>query len=104
MQLAICSNKSQFVAKGFALVADFLLQNCDLSIVVFCNLWKQSQHFTTHLEKKLDLAELAIDLINFSGALDKIDKFWRILIFCDNRHSCQGRLCALVPTNAANVG
>jgi hypothetical protein len=81
-----------------------LLHNPDLSVVVFCNLRKQSQHFTTHLEKKLDLAKLAIDVININGSLDKIDKFWRIHLFCDDRHSRPGRLCALITMNAANVG
>ena len=63
MQLVICSNKSQFVAKGLMLIDDFLLHNPDLSDDVFCNSQKQLQHFTTHREKKLDLAKLAIDVI-----------------------------------------
>ena len=86
------------------LVADFLLHNPDLSVVVFCNSRKQLQHFTTHLEKKLDLAKLAINVININCSLDKIDKFWQIRLFCDDCHSRQGRFCALVTMNAANVG
>ena len=104
MQLIIYSNKSQFVAKELTLIADFLLHSPDLSVVIFCNSWKQLQHLTTHLEKKLDLAKLAIDVININGSLDKIDKFGKINLFCDDCHSHQGRFCALVTTNAVNLG
>ncbi len=104
MQLVICFSKSQFFAKGLMLIADFLLHNPDLSVVVFCNSWKHSQHFTTHLKKQLDLAKLAINVINIIGSLDKIDKFWQIHLFCDSCHSHQGRFCALVTMNAVNVG
>ncbi len=90
MKLRMCSNQWQFVAKGLTLVADFLHQNHDSSIVVFCNSWKQSQHFTVHLEKKLDAAQFSIDVLNMNGSLNKIEKFWRIRIFCDNRHIIMG--------------
>ncbi len=35
---------------------------------------------------------------------ERTDKFWRIRIFCDNRHSRRGQFRALVTTNASNVG
>ena len=77
MQLVICSNKSQFVAKGLMLIDDFLLHNPDLSDDVFCNSQKQLQHFTTHLEKKLDLAKLAIDVIQDWQVLANLFILWR---------------------------
>ncbi len=50
------------------------------------------------------VCNVSIDIININGSLDKIDKFWRIRLFCDNHHSCQGIYRALVTTNASNVG
>jgi hypothetical protein len=83
--------------------ANFLQRNLDSSIVIFCNSRKQSQHFAVQLEKKLDLMKLSIDVVNINGSLDKIDKFWRIRLFCDDRQSSQGNLFALFTTNASNV-
>ncbi len=85
-------------------VAEFLQRNLYSSIVIFCNSRKQSQHIAFQLEKKLDLMKLSVDVVNINGSLDKIDKFWRIQLFCDDRHSRQGQFCALVMTNASNVG
>ncbi len=104
MMLEVCSNKAQFVPKGLLMVTDFLQLNHDSSVVIFCSLRKQSQHFSVHLDKKFDQAKLSIDVININGSLDKIDKFWWICFFCDNRYSCQGQFRALIMTNASNVG
>ncbi len=86
------------------MVTEVLQFNHDSSVVIFCNSRKQLQHFSFHLDKKLDQAKLSIDIININGSLDKIDEFWRIRLFCDNRHSRQGQFRALVTTNASNVG
>ncbi len=51
----------------------------------------------------MDLAKLAINVISINGSPDRTDKFWKILLFCDDRHSQQGRF-ALVTANAVNVG
>ncbi len=104
MKIEICLKKAQFVAKGLTVVAAFFQTNPDSSVVVFCNSRKQSQHFSQQLEKKLDQLRLAIDVVNINGSLDKIDKFWRIRLFCDDQHTCQGRFWALVTANALNVG
>jgi superfamily II DNA helicase RecQ len=104
MKLEMCSKRAQSVSKGLTLVADFLQHNLDNSVVIFCNSRKQSRHFAVQLEKKLDLMKLSVDVVNINGSLDKIDKFWRIRLFCDDDHSCQGKFCALITTNASNVG
>jgi hypothetical protein len=104
MKLEVCSNKGQFVSKGLLMVTDFLQLNRDSSVIIFCNSRKQSQQFSLHLDKKLDQAKLSIDVININESLDKIDKFWRIRLFCDDHYRCQGQYRALVTTNASNVG
>jgi hypothetical protein len=88
--LEVCSNKGQFVSKGLNLVAEFLNNNHGSSVVIFCNSRKQSHHFLVHLEKKLDQLKLPFNVLDINGSLDKIDKFWRIRLFCDDCHSCQG--------------
>ena len=86
------------------MVANFLEQHPDCSVVIFCNSRHQSLHVATQLEKKLDMKKLAIDVLNINGSLDKTDKFWQICLFSDNRHSRRGQFRALVTTNASNVG
>ena len=76
MKMDICSKKSQFVLKGLVVVAKFLQDNPDCSVIVFCNSRKQSQHFAKELKKKLDHKRLSVDVVNINGTLDKIDKFW----------------------------
>jgi superfamily II DNA/RNA helicase len=104
MKFKICLKKAQFVAKGLTLVADFFQQNLDSSVIIFCNSCKQSQHLDLQLEKKLDLMKLFVNMININGSLNKIDKIWRIRLFCNDCHSCQGQFRALIMTNASNVG
>jgi hypothetical protein len=29
-------------------------------------------------------------VLNINGSLDKMDKFWRICLFCDDHHSPKG--------------
>ncbi len=89
MKLEMCSKKTQFVLKGLTLVADFLQRNLDKSVVIFCNSCKHSQQFALQFEKKLDLMKLSVDVININGSLNKVDKFWRIRLYCDDRHSRQ---------------
>ena len=72
------------------MVTEFLDQNCDSSVVIFCNSRTQSLHLLSHLNKKLDLAKLSVDVLNINGSLDKMDKFWRIYLFCDDCHSPKG--------------
>ena len=96
--------KGQFVSKGLVVVAEFLQANPHCSVIVFCNSRKQSQHFAKEFEKKPDHIRLSVDVININGLLDKIDKFWCIRLFCDNRHTQHGQFRALVTTNALNVG
>ncbi len=104
MKLEICAKKAIFVSKGLAMVTRFLEQNPDSSVIIFCNSRQQSLHIASQLEKKLDMKKLAIDVLNINGSLDKTNKFWRIHIFCFNRHSRLGQFRALVTTNASNVG
>jgi hypothetical protein len=73
-------------------------------VVIFCNSQKRSIHFSVQLETKLDQLKIPVDVLNINGSLDKIDKFWRIRLFCDDCHSKQGLFCALVMTSASNVG
>ena len=58
--------------------------------------------FCKRAREKLNHMRLSVDVININGSLDKIDKFWHIRLFCDNRHTQQFRV--LVITNALNVG
>ncbi len=75
MKLEISSNKAQFVAKGLIVVADFLHEHREGSVVIFCNSRKQSQHLTVHLEKKLDTAKLSIDVPTLKAHLTKLTSF-----------------------------
>jgi hypothetical protein len=75
MKLDICSKKAQFVTKGLNMVVDFLHQDQDSSVFIFCNSRKQSQRFSVQLEKKLDMAKLDVDVLNINRSLNKIDKF-----------------------------
>jgi hypothetical protein len=84
MKLEICAKKALFISKGLAMVTNFLEQNPDCSVVIFCNSRQQLLHIASQLEKKLDMKKLAVDVLNINGSLDKTDKFWRIRIFCDN--------------------
>jgi len=103
MKMNICSKKAQFVSKGLVVVAEFLQANPHCSAIVFCNSRKKYQHFAKELEKKLDHMRLLVDVININRSLDKIDKFWRIRLFCDNRHTRQGQFRVLVTTNNERI-
>jgi hypothetical protein len=86
MRTYICSLKGQFVSRGLTMIAEFIRANPTKSVVVFCNSRRQSQHFRDHLERKLNKMKLNIDVIHINGSLHKIDKFWRIRLFCDKGH------------------
>jgi superfamily II DNA helicase RecQ len=104
MRSYITSNKGHYVLKSLSLVSKILQENPSLSAVVFCNSRKQLQHFCDHLEQKLNKMKLNIDVIHINGSLHKIDKFWRICLFCDETHIREANFRVLVTTNAANVG
>ena len=103
MKLEMCGQKSVFISKGLLMVTEFLDQNCNSSFIIFCKSRNQSLHLSSHLNKKLDLAKLSVDVLNINGSLDKMEKFWRIRLICDSRHSPKGNFRALVTTNASNV-
>ena len=90
MKLDIIGQKLLFVSKGLSIVTEFMDQNRDSSVVIFCNSRNQSLHLSSHLIKKLDTAKLSVDVLNINGSLDKMDKFWRICLFCDDHHSPKG--------------
>jgi hypothetical protein len=48
--------------------------------------------------------KLNVDVIHINRLLHKIDKFWKICLFCDETHVREADFCVLVMTNAANVG
>ena len=50
------------------------------------------------------MKKLSVDVLNINGSLDKNNKFWWIRLFCDNYHSRRGNFCALVTSNASNIG
>ena len=104
MKLEMCAKKAIFVSKGLTMVTNFLEENPESSVFIFCNLRQQSLHIATQLEKKLDMKKFATNVLNINGSLDKTDKLWRIRIFCDNCHSRRGQFHTLVTTNASNVG
>jgi hypothetical protein len=79
MKLEVCGQKSVFVSKGLLMVTEFLDQNHDSSVVIFCNSRNQSLHLSSHLIKKLDMVKLSVNVLNINGSLDKMDKFWRIV-------------------------
>jgi superfamily II DNA/RNA helicase len=83
MQTIIIKNKRRYVAKGLTYVARFLEDHLSDSAVIFCNSRWQSQHFCDRLEQKLNELKLNLDVIHINGSLHKIDKFWRICLFCD---------------------
>jgi superfamily II DNA helicase RecQ len=76
MKLEMCAKKAVFVSKGLAMVTNFLEQNTDCSVVIFCNSRQQSLHIASQLEKKLDMKKLAVNVLNINGSLKKTDKFW----------------------------
>ncbi len=45
-----------------------------------------------------------LDVIHIDGSLHKIDKFWRIHLFCDELQMTEADFCVLVTTNAAKIG
>jgi hypothetical protein len=104
MRTYICSLKGQFVSRGLTMIAEFICANPTKSAVVFCNSRRQSQHFCDHLERKLNKMKLNMDVIHINGSLHKIDKFWRIRLFCDEGHIQEANFRILVTTNAANAG
>jgi hypothetical protein len=76
MKTYICSNKGQFISRGLTMIAEFIRVNPTKSAVVFCNSWRQSQHFRDNLERKLNEMKLNVDVIHINGSLHKTDKFW----------------------------
>ena len=104
MRSFILANTGQYVLKGSTLATNLLQENPSMSAVIFCNSPKQSQHFRDHLERKLNKLKLNVDVIHINRLLHKIDKFWKICLFCDETHVREADFCVLVMTNAANVG
>jgi superfamily II DNA helicase RecQ len=104
MRTYICSLKGQFVSRGLTMIAEFIRANPMKSAVVFCNSWRQSQHFPDHLERKINKMKLNVDVIHINCSLHKTDKFWQIRLFCDKGHIRDADFRILVTTNAANVG
>ncbi len=98
------NNKGQYTAKGLLYVAKLLDKHPSKSVVLFCNSWRQSQHFCDHLEQKLNELKLNLDVIHINGSLHKIDKFWCICLFCDEAHISNFDFRVLITTNTANIG
>jgi hypothetical protein len=48
--------------------------------------------------------KLNIDVIHINGLLHKINKFWRIHLFCNESHIREADFWVLVTTNTANIG
>ena len=86
MQTYICSAKGLYVSKGLTLVSEFLRDNTVKSAVIFCNSCHQYQHFQDHLERKLNVLQINVDVLHINGSLHKTDKFWWIRLFCDEGH------------------
>jgi hypothetical protein len=42
-------------------------------------------------------------MVHINGSLHKMDKFWRIHLFCDETHISDVGFCVLIMTNAANI-
>jgi hypothetical protein len=104
MQTYICSEKGLYVSKGLTLVSEFLRDHTAKSAVKFCNSHHQSQHVRDHLERKLNKLQLNVDVLHINGLLHKMDKFWRIRLFCVKGHIQEDDFRVFVTTNAANVG
>ena len=62
------------------MVSNFLEEDPDSSVIIFCNSRQQSLHIASQLEKKLDIKKLAVDVLNINGSLDKTNKFWLVTI------------------------
>jgi superfamily II DNA/RNA helicase len=104
MQTYICSAKGLYVSKGLTLVSEFLRDHTVKSAVIFCNSCHQYQHFQDHLECKLNVLQINVDVLHINGSLHKTDKFWWIRLFCDEGHIQEANFRVLVTTNVANVG
>jgi hypothetical protein len=104
MRSYITLKQGQYVSKGLCELTKFLLENPSSSAVLFYNSQKQSQHYRNNLERKLYEMKLNVYVININGLLHKVDKFWRIHLFCDKTHIREADFIVLVTTNAANVG
>ena len=98
MKLDVCGKKSLFESKGLAMVTDFLECNSAGRAVIFSDSRNQSLYITSHLEMKLDLKKLSVDVLNVNGSLDKTDKCWQICLFCNDRHRRRAHFWALVRT------
>jgi superfamily II DNA helicase RecQ len=64
MKLEMCAKKAIFVSKGLTMVTNFLEENHDSSVIIFCNSRQQSLHIASQLEKKLDIKKLAVNVLN----------------------------------------
>lgn len=105
MEQQLC-NKADFVKVGLPKAVEFLVEDPDGSIVIFCNSRAQSMKYLKQFESKLNFAHSKVDVVYINGALNKHEKFWRIRLFCgdDKEHIDGMEFRALLTTNAANVG
>jgi hypothetical protein len=104
MRSHITSNKGQYVSKGLTHISNSYRRIRPQAQLFFAILAKKLQHYHNNLKQKLNKMKLNVDVIHINGSLHMIDKFWRIHLFCDNKHLCKANFRVLVTTNAANVG
>jgi len=99
-------SRGGYVNKGLQQAADFLKDNDESKVAIFCNSKAKSFHYLSEFELKLDASGVKPDVIHIHGDLDKHEKFWRIRLFCGTiDDEVDGvNIRALLATNAANVG
>ena len=103
----ICCGKKAYAGAGIDEAIDHLRKNAQSKLVLFTNSKRNSFKFVAALERKLDEAKLPVpvDVLHIHGSLLKMEKFWRVRLFCHKiGDSGDANLRALVGTSAVNVG
>ena len=101
-----CSEKV-YAGGGIDEAADHLRKNVQSKLVLFTNSKSKTFKYVAALERKLDEAELPVpvDVVHIHGSLLKMEKFWRVRLFCHKLDdSGDADLRALVGTSAVHVG
>jgi hypothetical protein len=91
-------NKGDNVKIGLTRITEHLQQSSG-KVVLFCNSHPKSYHFSSELQKKLNLIQLDVDVFVINGALNKYERFWWIRVV-----NMSPKTSDLTSTNASNCG
>ena len=103
----ICCGKKTYAGAGIDKAVDHLRNSARGKLVLFTNSRSNLFKYVVALERKLDEAKLPlpVDVLHIHGSLLKMEKFWRVRLFChESDDSVDTNLRAMVGTSAVNVG